>query len=398
MAADPITTNMINHVLSYDFSDDGDPFNDKPSKKRDDKAVLSPRGTKRKAEDANKENFGGLGLDEEVKITKKRIPNPKLDEHRLLSEPGIPKLRALSRSGKVAKKLHFKGKGHEFSDIDKLLSYYQLWLDDLFPRAKFADGLVMVEKVGHSKRMALMRKEWIDEGKPWYARDKALRKEQEEHEKSGEVDYQTAKTSKGNPDEANDMFFADSNQDMDLTKDGSPEDDDLDALLAEQTTRVLPQETSRNAVDSEGEDDLDALLAEQETRQNLLPAWGANGQKEATEDDGDLDALLADQETVSTPTAPAQSKARHTVFDDDDENVYELDASLAEQEARKEPVRPPASKSPVNESTGSGRSPEPMPSEAEHKEAEDKLSSPLPNNPEEEDLEDFLSSPIANVE
>lgn len=47
-----------------------------------------------------------------------------------------------------------------------MLNMYQLWLDDLYPRAKFADALAIIEKVGHTKRMHMMRKDWIDEGKP----------------------------------------------------------------------------------------------------------------------------------------------------------------------------------------------------------------------------------------
>lgn len=43
---------------------------------------------------------------------------------------------------------------------------YQLWLDDLYPRAKFADALTIIEKEGHKKRMQIMRKEWINESKP----------------------------------------------------------------------------------------------------------------------------------------------------------------------------------------------------------------------------------------
>lgn len=50
----------------------------------------------------------GLGVDEEIVITKKRLPAPKLDDHRLLSDPGIPKLRRISKE-----RLRFKGKGHE---------------------------------------------------------------------------------------------------------------------------------------------------------------------------------------------------------------------------------------------------------------------------------------------
>ena len=54
----------------------------------------------------------------------------------------------------------------QFSDAARLLNFYQLWLDDLFPRAKFADGLSIIEKLGHSKRLQTMRREWIDEEKP----------------------------------------------------------------------------------------------------------------------------------------------------------------------------------------------------------------------------------------
>jgi replication fork protection complex subunit Csm3/Swi3 len=50
----------------------------------------------------------GLGIDEEIIITKKRIPIPKLDDNRLLSDPGIPRLRKISKE-----RLRFKGKGHE---------------------------------------------------------------------------------------------------------------------------------------------------------------------------------------------------------------------------------------------------------------------------------------------
>ena len=48
----------------------------------------------------------------------------------------------------------------------RLLNAYQLWLDDLYPRAKFADGLAIIEKLGHTKRIQTMRREWIQEGKP----------------------------------------------------------------------------------------------------------------------------------------------------------------------------------------------------------------------------------------
>jgi replication fork protection complex subunit Csm3/Swi3 len=56
----------------------------------------------------NSDNSGALGVDEEIVITKKRQPAPKLDDQRLLSDPGIPRLRKISKD-----RLRFKGKGHE---------------------------------------------------------------------------------------------------------------------------------------------------------------------------------------------------------------------------------------------------------------------------------------------
>lgn len=53
-------------------------------------------------------NAGSLGIDEEIVITKKRTPAPKLDDQRLLSDPGIPRLQRISKE-----RLRFKGKGHE---------------------------------------------------------------------------------------------------------------------------------------------------------------------------------------------------------------------------------------------------------------------------------------------
>jgi replication fork protection complex subunit Csm3/Swi3 len=51
----------------------------------------------------------------------------------------------------------------QFSDAARLLSFYQLWLDDLFPKAKFLDALAMVEKTGHKTTVLARRKEWIAE-------------------------------------------------------------------------------------------------------------------------------------------------------------------------------------------------------------------------------------------
>jgi hypothetical protein len=85
MAADPITKNTVSDLFNNDVSDDDDPFKDidETLRVRDDKPTLSPRAAKRKAENDKENDI--LGLDEEVKITKKRKPIAKLDETRSVS-------------------------------------------------------------------------------------------------------------------------------------------------------------------------------------------------------------------------------------------------------------------------------------------------------------------------
>ncbi len=323
MATDTRTRDTVASLLNYDVPDnDDDPFREIDTSIHEPSNI--PNGTKRKATGSeNKENADILGLDEEVKITKKRKPVVKLDEARLLSQPGIPKLRALARSNSIASKLRLKGKGHEYSDAAKLLSYYQLWLDNLYPRAKFADGLQLVEKVGHGKRMQVMRREWIDEGKPGYGRDVedryTLGNLEKENGKEG-IDDEGGKQSNdkqleawskhnaqdfifGNLDEGDDgdMFVTEPKTGTTIHDDdvNEPDEDELDALLAEQTaTKNSQQRRHLSISDGNDEDDLEALLAVQ-------PATNSPGeqpkQKEPrspSQSEDDLDALLAENEAL----------------------------------------------------------------------------------------------------
>lgn len=304
---------------------------------------------------------------------------PSNHRDRLLSAPGLPKIRELARSGKIAKRLKFKGKGHEFSDVARLLSYYQLWLDNLYPRAKFTDGLQLVEKVGHSRRMQVMRKEWIDEGKPGYKRDTPTTRNDQETQDLYAGDETTAAANEATGDS---LFIADSSKGPSIPDGGDlPADDELDALLAEQETYTAPSKPrsppSRMNLDSEseGEDDLDALLAEQQTRRPTTTAPAPHMSKptpasasfDTPEDDDLMGWLLAEHEAESRFIQPRVSSALNTskqqglpapsnpkrparIFedsdDDEDNDMDDLDALLAEQEAQHKPSLPPAHSSP----------------------------------------------------
>lgn len=94
-----------------DIDDFGvDDFNDPFADSGDEQGKTDSQSNKRKQPD-------GLGIEEAVAVTKKpRAPNVKLDEDRLLSDKGIPKLRRKARD------LKFKGKGHEVCVLDSLES------------------------------------------------------------------------------------------------------------------------------------------------------------------------------------------------------------------------------------------------------------------------------------
>ncbi|KAM0425025.1 hypothetical protein ACHAPT_009826 [Fusarium lateritium] len=253
--ADP--ANGLDNYDVDDFSDD--PFESPP-----------PESSSKK----RKEPDSGLGIDEEVDVKKRaRAPNVKLDEERLLGPKGIPKLRQRARDLKI------KGKGHEFSDASRLLSFYQLWLDDLFPKAKFLDALAMVEKAGHKKRVIMARNDFINEGKP-----KDHITEEEEDDLFGEnstsrpaepeptTTTTTTETSRPKtPQQDNDV--PDDEDIYDATprpirhtlpfRNEVPEEDDLEALIAEAEGQDAARQSKPSQPEPDG-DDLDALMAEAE--------------------------------------------------------------------------------------------------------------------------------------
>ncbi|KAG5980063.1 hypothetical protein E4U55_004425 [Claviceps digitariae] len=221
-----------------------------------------------------------------------------------------------------------------------------MWLDDLFPKAKFLDALAMVEKAGHKKRVATARNELINEGKP-----KPRERDEEEDldlELHGDARAVTARDDGGNAastgrhvdgdrpatpvrdkggvmDEEEDLYGATPRngnarpQRRTETEDMVPgEDDDLDALIAEAegqdgaTSAVISQTLLQaRAAETGDDDDLDALIAEAEgqdgatsavTTQALLQARTAD-----TGEEDDLDALIAEAETRDNEVPSRQS-------------------------------------------------------------------------------------------
>ncbi|KDN51665.1 hypothetical protein RSAG8_00211, partial [Rhizoctonia solani AG-8 WAC10335] len=99
--------------------------------------------------------------DGDGKGAKTRKILPKLDEDRLLNDRDG--MRALVRR---AKELNIKGKGHELSDLNRLMQMYQLWAHKMFPKMQFQDTVERVEKLCRTKRMHVALSQWRDMDKP----------------------------------------------------------------------------------------------------------------------------------------------------------------------------------------------------------------------------------------
>jgi len=134
----------------------------------------------------------------------------------------------------------------QFSDVERLLTTYQLWLDDLYPRAKFADGLAIIEKVGHAKRIQIMRKQWIDEGKPRLSTVDASEEHLDAGTRSVPLEGGSSEEHRPSADSHSQVDFSESHTDLGgclsrsrphvahvMNASGEPDDDELDALLAE---------------------------------------------------------------------------------------------------------------------------------------------------------------------
>ncbi|KAK8070630.1 hypothetical protein PG997_010833 [Apiospora hydei] len=337
---------------NFDVDDFADPFADSG----DENAKGKADSQSKKRKDAS-----GLGIEEEVNVAKKqRVPNVKLDTPRLLSDKGIPKLR------RKARELHFKGKGHEFSDTARLLSFYQLWLDDLFPKAKFLDALAMIEKTGHTKHMQMERLAWINEGKPRPHRD-----DDEEDEVPEIITDILGRDATTLPARIAPIF---QNGGGSSERPRTPAVGD-DLFGDEDIYNATPRgskKTAAPAADAAGgepdEEDLDALMAEEEA-QRAAPStslFGNGGslfgsgnpaaakppapRPAVPDDEDDLDALMAEAEAESSskpPQPPAASRPSNTKpgpFVDDEED--DLDALMAEAEAAESRPPPPKSQPP----------------------------------------------------
>lgn len=169
----------------------------------------------------------------------------------------------------------------------------------------------MIEKLGHKKRMQMMRREWIQEGKPKPPRDDdeddfiiptedAVPKDSNvsnSEEPSNVEPRPETQQSEGAPPRNNHNPFGEE----------EPDEDELDALLAGSETPAIPkQNNTQPAEDQEpDEDELDALMAEDAINHNA-PTSLFGG-------------------PVSSTAATKAAPIPHDDFDDDEEAMAGMD-------------------------------------------------------------------------
>lgn len=228
----------------------------------------------------------------------------------------------------------------QWGDASRLLSFYQEWLDDLFPKAKFLDALAMVEKAGHNKMMQKMRVDWINEGRP---KSSVVADGGDDDEPAGEQQEPEEPPALRHADRIAPIFEKTANG----ARPSTPPQEDLFGDDIYGATPIGAGKNSR-AAETGGEpdqDELDALMAEmeQEPSAPARPAPGAtksifgDGKSKPAErprpaepDDDDLDALMAEAEADQGHKRPAgadapSSRAAPADFNDDEEAMAEMD-------------------------------------------------------------------------
>ena len=188
-----------------------------------------------------------------------------------------------------------------------------------------------------------MRREWIDEGKPGYARGKEPEEDPtkghdtvEAYRRAGQerplssVDNFSGKAASpdnsiiGNDFDGDGLFFPEKRTVGNGKRDGL-EGDELGALPA--TESPISRQCKTIPARSDDEDDLDAFLAEQSLRHDARKSLnttqqGGDGDHEVD----DLDALLAEQDSGQHASKNAP---KHNPFEDESDD--DLSALLAEQ-------------------------------------------------------------------
>lgn len=132
----------------------------------------------------------------------------------------------------------------------------------------------MIEKLGHSKRIQVMRREWIDEEKPGVSRDSGVTREELEKSSARPTPAKPTATPSSNTEvqegSAEDLFMPNNETARPTTSHPEPEEDDLDDLLREDEPMTdIPPNTSIPSRTPHHDNDFDDFDADYEAMKEL---------------------------------------------------------------------------------------------------------------------------------
>lgn len=162
-----------------------------------------------------------------------------------------------------------------------MLAFYQLWLDDLFPKARFLDALAMVEKAGHKKLLQVARMDWINESKPGASEDEVSSTTLPETNARADAQASSNRIApifeNRTTERTKTPVPRDGDMDMDDLYDATPKatrpdthaglPGSQDSIFGGNNQSIFGPRTTAPASNQLDEDDLDALLAEEDALQ-----------------------------------------------------------------------------------------------------------------------------------
>ncbi|KAG6851018.1 hypothetical protein H0H93_004505 [Arthromyces matolae] len=233
----------------------------------------------------------------------------RLDEGRLLGSTGFPKLI------KDVKNFKVKGKGHEATDLNRLLQIYGYWTHELYPKTTFRDTVERVEKLCHSKRMHVALSVWRDDfhglvnGRQPEVDDEII----DLTENAESTEPNRARSSRASSPASDGAAYATSSSHPPSRPPSSAselddDDFDIDAVIREEELRLERERLGQPK----------KAAANLNSKENL-------GQKQPGADDDDT-AMWNALDSMEGPASKSESHTVQTTTGDDDAMWDEIDA------------------------------------------------------------------------
>ncbi|KAG1803803.1 Swi3-domain-containing protein [Suillus plorans] len=231
-----------------------------------------------------------------------------LDETSLIGASGFPQLIQNIKDFKV------KGKGHEHSDLQRILQVYQFWSHRLYPKTPFKDTIERVEKLCHSKRMQVRLSVWRDEAK-------GLVNGKEPGENGGDDVIDLTDPNLEDADMNDDSSSLHAPSLLPSSSEAEDDDFDIDAVVREEEKRLAAFRAQRS---------VSPEPPAPKAKYKVLPPEVADGM------DIDEEAMWNDLEifddSIPNPTPPPESSKSSLVVDSQDEEMWDMVRELEREE------------------------------------------------------------------